>query len=540
MDDDLAFALALQAQEEEYATTNAHMSARDEARDDEDDSEDDDDFSGKKKTFKPRATAKTKNSDDVEEDEEDETIAMKSRSKRGTRDGKVIMQRLLEHGLVKAGENALTTKLFNDLYFADLMTDGTIVWKKKKQDTTADPPTADDVSAEVSTAKDDAGAEFETLTFNTVTEFRLAVSRLRNPDRKMDNGWDWVKYNDVKIGDLKRQLPPEPEAEPKAPRARREAKAPTPKKRKKKAGKDEKAYQASISKQVIPARTQRASRNASRGLVFSEESGGDLQMVTCEKYTSKQSQPFKITMTSAAELVMDFHAHLSSDEIAGLLGGVYDAESKTLRITRAIPARQLQQENAGVEVEIDLVCIPEIAETLEKLGERVVGWYHSHPVFATQPSMRDIENQNIYQEMFAREDEPFIGAIVGPYDVRNASSTSDVRMFHCVDIDGEPEPYELHAESAGCVDVPVGVMTELKQLADRFRFGSGDAEPLAPVDLNVTPVLLTEHWRDGATRLEKVQYSLAARLPKSWKTEQRDAYAGGVTKYLKTSWGITN
>ena len=132
--------------------------------------------------------------------------------------------------------------------------------------------------------------------------------------------------------------------------------------------------------------------------------------------------------------------------------------------------------------------------------------------------MRDIENQNIYQEMFAREDEPFIGAIVGPYDVRNASSTSDVRMFHCVDIDGEPEPYELHAESAGCVDVPVGVMTELKQLADRFRFGSGDAEPLAPVDLNVTPVLLTEHWRDGATRLEKVQYSLAARLPKSWKT----------------------
>ena len=91
-------------------------------------------------------------------------------------------------------------------------------------------------------------------------------------------------------------------------------------------------------------------------------------MVTCEKYTSKQSQPFKITMTSAAELVMDFHAHLSSDEIAGLLGVVYDAESKTLRITRAIPARQLQQENAGVEVEIDLVCIPEIAETLEKLG----------------------------------------------------------------------------------------------------------------------------------------------------------------------------
>lgn len=30
----------------------------------------------------------------------------------------------------------------------------------------------------------------------------------------------------------------------------------------------------------------------------------------------------------------------------------------------------------------------------------MVGWYHSHPVFLAQPSLRDIENQINYQRMF--------------------------------------------------------------------------------------------------------------------------------------------
>ena len=100
---------------------------------------------------------------------------------------------------------------------------------------------------------------------------------------------------------------------------------------------------------------------------------------------------------------MDFHAHLCSDEIIGFLGGVYDASTETLRITRALPARQIRQEHAGVEVELDPESVPAIVETLTANGERVVGWYHSHPVFATQPSLRDIENQFAYQLMFSSD-----------------------------------------------------------------------------------------------------------------------------------------
>lgn len=51
----------------------------------------------------------------------------------------------------------------------------------------------------------------------------------------------------------------------------------------------------------------------------------------------------------------------------------------------------------------------------------VVGWYHSHPTFVTYPSIRDIENQAAYQELFRETGgeggfvEPFVGVIVNPY-----------------------------------------------------------------------------------------------------------------------------
>lgn len=36
-------------------------------------------------------------------------------------------------------------------------------------------------------------------------------------------------------------------------------------------------------------------------------------------------------------------------------------------------------------------------EVFEQKGLHVVGWYHSHPTFEPEPSIRDIENQTSYQ-----------------------------------------------------------------------------------------------------------------------------------------------
>ena len=566
MDDDLAYALALQAQEEEYANSRRGAARGADASDASDASDDEERFGraaakSKKRAVKTTTTTTTtgegegegeraEDDDGANEGAADRATAPRAR---GTRDGRAIMRRMLELGLVAAGENVLSTTLRKEETVADLKEDGTIVWRRAKK--IVDPaPVKDEEGGEetavAAVASEEDAADVETLVFNTVSEFRLAVVREKNPERKVDNGWDWVKYAGEKLGDIKRRLPPEAKPEPKPPRAKREPKPTATPKKRKKITDDERGYHAAVKRIVVPAREKRESRNASKNINIREnfDGLGDLQMMTCEAYGKRRTQPFNVTVTSGAELVMDFHAHLCSDEIIGFLGGVYDADAKTLRVTRALPARQLVQEHAGVEVELDPESVPEIVETLTAKGEGIVGWYHSHPVFATQPSIRDIQNQFEYQKMFARSDgesqtiAPFVGAIVGPYDVRNDSQKSDVRMFHCVDFGGEPEPYELKFEHAGCEDVSPDVLRELKGLADRFRTtpyaGVGDSEPLAAIDLNATPVSLTEHWRDGTTRLEKFEHSLCARLPKSWQDETKTAYVGGIVKYLKTAWGV--
>ena len=312
---------------------------------------------------------------------------------------------------------------------------------------------------------------------------------------------------------------------------------------------------------------------------------GDLQMVECERYREGRAgdagaQPWRLELASAAALVMDFHAHLCTDEIIGFLGGTYDANARILRVARALPARRLHLggtgRNASVEVELDPECVPEIVDALDADGLRVVGWYHSHPVFVTHPSLRDVENQANYQGLFEgasiRDGDgvgagaaPFVGGIVGPYNDENADATSDVRWFHVVDGgSGDARPFELECVGAGCSTVSPNVLADMRELADHFagkkksKTGkggdgvsdgvsgvSGDAgkpaspgTPVVAADESVDRVNLSRVWRDGLSRADKLEKSLASRLPESWSRAARDGYVKGVVRYLKDAWGV--
>jgi len=310
-----------------------------------------------------------------------------------------------------------------------------------------------------------------------------------------------------------------------------------------------------------------------------------------------------------------------------------------LHVTRALPARRLLLAGAGedssVEVELDPASVPEIVDTLHTAGLKVVGWYHSHPVFFTHPSIRDIENQANYQSLFKRGDEndaggagggerprgeskreegenegsagvreegggsggeegglgsnaggvggraqgrsqstaaPFVACIVGPYDLRNVGPVSDVRWFHVVGEDedgdggglagvggaraaaeraarGEPvgRPFELACVSAGCTTVSPDLLLDLRRLADCFAggggvggdgAGAGAREGEGETSEGADRVNLKEQWRDGMTRLEKLEESLVARLPATWPQHLRKSYVGGVLRYLTEAWGI--
>ncbi|CAG8622773.1 8453_t:CDS:10 [Paraglomus brasilianum] len=160
------------------------------------------------------------------------------------------------------------------------------------------------------------------------------------------------------------------------------------------------------------------------------------RLVPPQKHTDNNPPPFRVTASSNAMLVMDFHAHLVSTEIIGLLGGKYNHDEGFLQVSMAFPCQSF---STGFQCEMDPSSELEARDAFAAKNLDVIGWYHSHPTFDPQPSIRDIENQAMYQELCRHESgiEPFIGIIVTPFDRRDPSNIS---KFEFLSIGNDYEP----------------------------------------------------------------------------------------------------
>lgn len=73
-------------------------------------------------------------------------------------------------------------------------------------------------------------------------------------------------------------------------------------------------------------------------------------------------------------------------------------------------------------------------------GQRLLGWYHSHPQFQVDPSNIDVNNHDNYQKLFEREGVPFVALIIGTYwneiEAKGLYS-SLLRCFHNTSSTGE-------------------------------------------------------------------------------------------------------
>ncbi|KAF7730834.1 Myb-like, SWIRM and MPN domains 1 [Apophysomyces ossiformis] len=137
-----------------------------------------------------------------------------------------------------------------------------------------------------------------------------------------------------------------------------------------------------------------------------------------------------------------------------------------------------------VEIQSDALCEmdPEsemkAREIFAQKGYTVVGWYHSHPTFEPHPSVRDIENQTLYQTLFRDErtgDEPFIGIIVTPYDPEIVNNNqSKMQYLHISNRWNSTQSYRLpyacrrkicHNES----QISPEVMERFKELVEEFK-----------------------------------------------------------------------
>lgn len=89
--------------------------------------------------------------------------------------------------------------------------------------------------------------------------------------------------------------------------------------------------------------------------------------------------------------------------------------------------------NMNLLTHLSTVSQADASERLSKAGYHVVGWYHSHPTFVPNPSLRDLETQAKYQQLFAEGNQPFLALILNPYSShQNLSKTSLVSKYKCL------------------------------------------------------------------------------------------------------------
>jgi proteasome lid subunit RPN8/RPN11 len=571
---------------------------------------------------------------------------------------------LLKPGLKRIAHNFGFTSLEKQMVIADLLEDGTIHCAENFDDNghkEKDFKTPASFSMYIKRLtnpeiKFTDGWGNVKYDLNSIDEFKEEENEEKEEEEEDNNKkvarvHQWVSLKVIRDridkDDLENIIPmktppePRPKKEPKPPKAPKPPKEPKPPKpspkKKKRTAQEETLYRAqkyidagpSLARDKPRREIKKTKRNY--GLMGNDDNeyGADLHMVSCENYrepkvrrvTTKGAQPFDMLVSPACLLVMDYHSHLCSNEIIGFLGGTWDGEKRMLRITRALPARQLslfdeEQANAGQEVELDPSSVPDIVERLDANNERVVGWYHSHPIFPNHPSLRDIENQSNYQRMFndaeiiddGNDDRntnninnnnnksssshvkncPFVGAIVGPYDLKNPSSVSDIRYFHvCSDDPNERNPRnftpfqleqeivskndindddddnhreelnEIEGEKVVAVEAKTTTaaaaaaadkdrsktttinfgtdeaMREMKNLTERFKPGS-------PESVYVESISMNEVWKAGETKVLKLEKSLLDRCPQEWRFCDKTKYVSEIIDDLKQSWGLSS
>ncbi|KAG0215939.1 Myb-like, SWIRM and MPN domains 1 [Mortierella sp. GBA30] len=204
-------------------------------------------------------------------------------------------------------------------------------------------------------------------------------------------------------------------------------------------------------------------------------SGGydPFRLVPLRKYSPQSPAPFRVKVSSDAMLIMDFHSHLAETEVIGLLGGLYDEDEKILFILGVFPCRSI---STGLQCEMDPESDVEARFFFSSKGFVVVGWYHSHPTFEPNPSIRDIENQSEHQTMFRRPElgvEPFVGVIVSPFDPTNLSFLSKFQFLSVSEQFDEAFncrlPFGYDREITRTNELSVSVFQQLSDLVRYYR-----------------------------------------------------------------------
>ncbi|KAK4875298.1 hypothetical protein RN001_011720 [Aquatica leii] len=154
-----------------------------------------------------------------------------------------------------------------------------------------------------------------------------------------------------------------------------------------------------------------------------------IRLIYCKAFTEEQPQKFDIKLHLHTLLLMDLHAHTSLSEVMGLIGGYWNAENKTLTILRYVPCRNIA--SSATHCDMCPISQARAADIIHSEGFNILGWFHSHPTFAPEPSQQDLDTQLTVQQWIGNN-KPCIGLILSPFSAHGALIASPYRCLMVV------------------------------------------------------------------------------------------------------------
>ena len=236
------------------------------------------------------------------------------------------------------------------------------------------------------------------------------------------------------------------------------------------------------------------------------------QLVRTEPFSSiDRVQPFTLTISTHALLLMDFHCHLTTTEVVGYLAGSWDANTLNLSILQAFPCRIKVDDEQKAKLVQD-----EVIQSIRQRNLSLIGWYHNHCTRAAQPTIKDIECQLNYQLIMCESEIqylPCVGLICSPYDPYNKENCSSLIAFWALPPpDSKPleyaKPLHLSYQTTRDSFLTQDLLLEMRLLAhfymdseDKINFDESykDAKPN-----EANPI--STYW-------DKLQYSIKPNLP---------------------------
>ncbi|GFQ72333.1 MPN domain-containing protein [Trichonephila clavata] len=250
-------------------------------------------------------------------------------------------------------------------------------------------------------------------------------------------------------------------------------------------------------------------------------------LVKCTPFSGlDRIQPFTVTIATNCLLLVDFHCHIIKNEVVGYLGGNWDIASHNLAVLQAFPCRSgLGDKDSAARVE------DEIRRSLERRHLSVVGWYHSHPTFPAQPTIKDVDSQMEYQITMKGDSDssytPCLGLICSPYDNQRPATEADY-LAYWVMPPPEHRPHEYGRPMQMIYSIAhdsfltQDLLMEMRLISEYYR-STGEA-----LDFN------TSFANQGSsTYWEKLQSSLRTKLPRDLMVTgaQSTAQAQAVTHF---------